>query len=1071
MTVSTSADVRSAAELERRRLARQAAKARASAQAKAQETEAQTEIQARQAISETERQAQTARAEVQEKAETRQAEIRKQRGQVEREAQAAMAKAREISRKEDRKAVLPFTKPRDLGTASYIASVESVRRQAQKTGEDAKVAVTKVRDDYFEQVDKWQAEAKADIDKQLKDIQAEIAKSVVNAEAEIAKQQAEALSGIKDWETKATAEIEDFETNNVKLDTGEWVSTDTFNQLPPDYQETLKAVGVDAFNKKVNAEIADFEATNIEIKPDVWVTKDEWSNLSPTQQEEVKATGQYTIIPKDGDEVFNQLKTEGKIPDNAILDDYDSETGEVTYTALKTSLSTDDIMKYWNELSAAQQQIQINGALGKNVRVHYKDFNELTDKERDEVMKYYTQSMLPYQTKDTQFFKDTWEQQKIQLKDAAIGLIPVYGTIYHWDKMSPTWRGISIALDIITVIPLIKAAGQGIKAAALAIKTKISPIKTAATTLAKAEVAASDDMARILRQAYSTPTKVSGVSTLNRELANSYTDMMKAQSNYLQKLADQAELLRKGKVVPAKLQTAIVGTETKLRIAASNFVSKLYNANSQLRGIKDIPVRFDSPEIVRLMNSLPTEMVQNSKMAIAALQLKSTNIKALTGAVNTAEAALKAAQTKYPTDPSKWVDLMYELTKAQGRLAQAKAGSVNTLYENLLKARSAGKVVEAAKLERQLANAVNSMEVEWGRLGFNTGGRVGVITTKPLSPPSVAPPKAPAIGTKIPVSQAAARVVTLLSSTDAETLQEWATAPGTISTPEVVEAAREIARTLPKVKGVTTPEVIALTEAALRESIKASLEGKTAEEIRAQTIDAVKPIIEEWLDTATITQTEAKAMTSTAVKTATKVATDLKLTSKIKRTLAIPEAKGADKRPKYPRGTIAWKMGETKRGDEWKIIPPPYTLLKPISSTTPPRGVRKTKGTPQETLTFIGGKMPFKNVSFDLGVTDGFIDVKARTIKFTGEGEKTDVGTRRPETTKGISLTDNPPLLQQLTKPKGKRHGKQGQGRSKMTLTNAGTPRKHRLVSHGVYTDKQSVRITRKRKRGWKRIY
>jgi hypothetical protein len=102
-------------------------------------------------------------------------------------------------------------------------------------------------------------------------------------------------------------------------------------------------------------------------------------------------------------------------------------------------------------------------------------------------------------------------------------------------------------------------------------------------------------------------------------------------------------------------------------------------------------------------------------------------------------------------------------------------------------------------------------------------------------------------------------------------------------------------------------------------------------------------------------------------------------------------------------------MGEM-RGDVYKIIPPPYTLLRPITSRYPPKGMVRTKGTPQQTLTFIGGKVPFENVSFDLGVTDGFIDVKSRTIEFTGRGLQTDVGTRILGPTRGVELKHNPPV-------------------------------------------------------------
>lgn len=105
------------------------------------------------------------------------------------------------------------------------------------------------------------------------------------------------------------------------------------------------------------------------------------------------------------------------------------------------------------------------------------------------------------------------------------------------------------------------------------------------------------------------------------------------------------------------------------------------------------------------------------------------------------------------------------------------------------------------------------------------------------------------------------------------------------------------------------------------------------------------------------------------------------------------------KRKTYEPGTIVWRQGAW-----WKIIPPPYDIKKPMSSRTPPKGVTITKGTPQETLAFIDGVIPPRNISFDLGVVDGYIDVAKRRIVFTGYGEETDVGLRLPSPTKGLTL-------------------------------------------------------------------
>jgi len=1047
--MATASQVRSAAQLERLRLATQAAQARAAAGAQARQAEGQTAVQARQAISETERQAQTARSEAQREAESRQAEIRKQRGQAEREAETAKGRARQAQRIEQRKVVLPVSKPRDLGLTSYVANVETARKQAHQAGESAKIAVTKARDEYAKQVDKWEAEALTDIDKQLTDIQAEIAKSLVQAQAEITKQQANLNSGIKAWEDKALKEIADFETKNIKLDTGEWVSRDVFNQLAPDYQGLLQKAGVDGFNTRMEAEVQDFKASHAEIQPDVWVLKAEWDSLSPTQQKEFIDTGQYSITTeiKDGKAAFAQLQSTGGIHPLAEYKGYDEETGEVSYIAPKTELPMDKIMGHWEELNDNQKQIQINGALNKNVRTKYKDFEDLAEDEKQQVLRYYVQSYLLYQTGDTQFFKDLWQEQKTQLKEAGLGMIPVYGTIRNWNKMSGTWRGISIAMDIACVLPFITAAARAIKGIG-------TPLQVQASTLAKAELAASKDMAKTLSRAYAEAGKLPGVTINNRGLAKSYTNMVKAQGNFTKQLARVADITAKGGNVSAKLKLAVSKAELNLRGKATTFVDKLNMANSSIKGIKNIPVRFDSAEVKALMRSLPNEMVQNSKAAIRALEVKPGNVKGLTRAVVNAGRALKAAQANHPTDPSKWVDLMYNLTKAEGKLAQAKAGSVTEIYKELLKARSKGQTAKAAQLEKDLARALNSMDAEWGQLGRSSGGKVAIDTrTKPWLPTTGTEP---ALGrpTATGISAEAGIAAIVINAG----LENWDESKG-VSTPEVIEAAREIAKTLPKIEGVTTPEVVAITKAALEESLKAALEGLTDNEIEVRALDATKSITKTYVDQKIMTQTEAKTIATTAAKVATKVATataEMKINKKL--TTKRPDDKDGEKdRQKYPDGTIVWKMGETKRGEEYKIIPPPYTMLKPISSRYPPKGMTKTKGTPQETLTFIGGKVPFGNVSFDLGVTDGFIDVKARKIEFTGGGQKTDVGTRIISTTKGVSLANNKILRGQLTRPR--------------IESVSAKPRRGRIVSHGVYADKGSRRITRKRRRGWKRIY
>jgi hypothetical protein len=145
-----------------------------------------------------------------------------------------------------------------------------------------------------------------------------------------------------------------------------------------------------------------------------------------------------------------------------------------------------------------------------------------------------------------------------------------------------------------------------------------------------------------------------------------------------------------------------------------------------------------------------------------------------------------------------------------------------------------------------------------------------------------------------------------------------------------------------------------------------------------------------------------------AVKTATKIATEKKITTK-QRYLTLPQKKGKDEggRPVYPGGTVVFRMGKTKRGAEYKAMLPPYDQPKLVSSKLPPVGMKRTEGTPSETLTVIGGKkLPFGHISADIGVVDAFVDIGRRKIRFA-PGLRTNVGQRIPSNTRGVSLANN----------------------------------------------------------------
>lgn len=111
---------------------------------------------------------------------------------------------------------------------------------------------------------------------------------------------------------------------------------------------------------------------------------------------------------------------------------------------------------------------------------------------------------------------------------------------------------------------------------------------------------------------------------------------------------------------------------------------------------------------------------------------------------------------------------------------------------------------------------------------------------------------------------------------------------------------------------------------------------------------------------------------------------------------------------KVPDGSIVFAMGRHKGASQgqWYVIKPPWTANKPESLTAPPIGARNIgSASPYDTIQVIGkAKGLPKTMSFDLGITDGYISNYGTKIKFSGNGERTDVGTRLDETTKGLSI-------------------------------------------------------------------
>jgi len=555
----------------------------------------------------------------------------------------------------------------------------------------------------------------------------------------------------------------------------------------------------------------------------------------------------------------------------------------------------------------------------------------LTPKEKERVLRYYNEVVAGVKT--TEDLKKLMKSEIEAWKKFYISLTPVVGTVYFWNEMSPTWRAVSIATDVAFFLPYIRAGIQALKASK-------APVTTQAAMLTKAEVQATKQTFEVLSD------------NLGKKVASSFAKTSEAQLKYYNLLATAIQLQADGKAVTPALKLAISQAEKTLRTTARGFVDDLFSASSRLKGIKDIPVRFDSPELTRLFRNLPDELVRSTQSA--AEGLKVTNIKALENAVTAAEAALKAAQAKYPTDSSKWIDLVRNLNEAQTKLALARTGSANAVYEKLLNARAAlenarmqgppssgleSELMHAAKilrleqqvsqLESELARTLNLMELEWVAPGsyFGSLSRGAAVTTevKPIMPPPTVTPlkTAPAAAT---TAALIAKVLTIPAEVS-EIKVEW--------TPEIVREIEEVAKEMPQIETVSTPEVVSVVEAATRAATEAAVKGMTEPEVKQAALTAAEIATHPLVDTGTITQTQAETLTSTAVKVATKVATHIK-TATTPKTLAVrPDEIEEEEKTKMP--------AQREEGEH-------------VITYTPP------KGSKHKPFAVIGRRVPFPGV-------------------------------------------------------------------------------------------------------------
>ena len=198
-------------------------------------------------------------------------------------------------------------------------------------------------------------------------------------------------------------------------------------------------------------------------------------------------------------------------------------------------------------------------------------------------------------------------------------------------------------------------------------------------------------------------------------------------------------------------------------------------------------------------------------------------------------------------------------------------------------------------------------------------------------------------------------------------------------------------------KGLTTTQAKAAAESATRSAISQAI--KTMAQTKVMTQTQIQALTRTMTQAAVRTATRAIPATRTAVRPMTRVATataTATATGKVPPPPFLLPRGGTDKQKrkaiKAAAGAIAWRQGELKGKDIWRVVISPYdkeeywlTVVgrKPVGAT-----LAKGPRSAYQSLTLVKGRPPAKRVTADMGIMDVTLDPVG--IKKIGIGFKPD---------------------------------------------------------------------------------
>lgn len=218
--------------------------------------------------------------------------------------------------------------------------------------------------------------------------------------------------------------------DTVKIANEQVVDKTVFDALDKKYQDILKEKGIEEFKKE-------YAKDHVQLADGTFITNSEWAHLSKEDQELANKEGYEAVIKKNTVE----LKS-GELVDKEQFEALPPKMQEV---AREQGIDAIDLSKLPPEDQF--KRLQEWDMIPKDAKFAGVD-------EAGQILIKDKGADIPWQEKYL-----TAEMAK----GVAVGMIPIAGTIYHWESMNNWERGLSIALDVATFIPFVGAVSAGVR--------------------------------------------------------------------------------------------------------------------------------------------------------------------------------------------------------------------------------------------------------------------------------------------------------------------------------------------------------------------------------------------------------------------------------------------------------------------------------------------------------------------------------------------------------------------------------------------------------------------------------